>query len=120
MFAIVNIAGQQFKVKKDDELFVHRLEGGVGDKVEFSQILMTGNEGSVSLSGSTKVQAEIIDHLKTRLNLKPGETTKDGKFSLTVVECLGACEIAPVMQYNKEYKGLLNKKQIDELIDGNK
>ena len=64
MFAIVNIAGQQFKVKKDDELFVHRLEGNTGDKVEFSQVLMTADAGNVKLSGSIKVKAEIVDHLK--------------------------------------------------------
>ena len=40
MFAIVTIAGQQFKVKQNDELFVHRLEGNSGDKVEFSDILI--------------------------------------------------------------------------------
>ena len=62
---------------------------------------------------------EIIEHLKTRLRIKPGETTPDGKFSLSVVECLGACEIAPMMQFNKEYKGPLNKKKVDELIDKN-
>lgn len=64
MFAIVNIAGQQFKVKKDDELFVHRLSGSVGDKVEFSEVLMTSNAGNIKFAGSTKVQAEIVDHLK--------------------------------------------------------
>ncbi len=62
---------------------------------------------------------DIIEHLKTRLNLKPGETTPDGKFSLSVVECLGACELAPMMQCNKEYKGFLNKKKIDEMIQEN-
>ena len=60
---------------------------------------------------------EIIEHLKKRLGINPGDTTPDGKFSLSVVECLGACEIAPMMQYNKEYKGFLNKKEIDALID---
>jgi large subunit ribosomal protein L21 len=64
MFAIVSIAGQQFKVRKDDELFVHRLEGNAGDKVEFSEVLMTGVDGNIKFSGSAKVQAEIIDHLK--------------------------------------------------------
>ena len=63
---------------------------------------------------------DIIAHLKNRLGIKAGETTPDGKFSLSVVECLGACEIAPMMQFNKEYKGNLNKKKIDELIDQNK
>ncbi len=64
MFAIVNIAGQQFKVQKDDELFVHRLEGNVGDNVEFSDVLMTGNEGNIDLNSSVKVKAEIVDHLQ--------------------------------------------------------
>lgn len=64
MFAIVSIAGQQFKVKKDDELFVHRLAGNTGDNVEFSEVLMTGDAGSVKLSNSVKVKAEIVDHLK--------------------------------------------------------
>ncbi len=64
MFAIVNIAGQQFKVRKDDELFVHRLEGNVGENVEFSNVLMTSNEGKVNLGASIKVKAEILDHLK--------------------------------------------------------
>ena len=64
MFAIVNIAGQQFRVAKDQELFVHRLNGSVGDKVEFSEVLMSGAEGNISLAGSVKVKAEILDHLK--------------------------------------------------------
>lgn len=64
MFAIVNIAGQQFKVKKNDELFVNRLEGNVGDNVEFSTILMTGEEGKININSSIKVKAEIVDHLK--------------------------------------------------------
>lgn len=60
---------------------------------------------------------DIIGHIKKRLNIQSGETTPDGKFSLSVVECLGACEIAPMMQCNKEYIGFLNKKKIDELIE---
>jgi large subunit ribosomal protein L21 len=64
MFAIVTIAGQQFKVRQNDELFVHRLSGNAGDKVEFSEVLMTGEGSNVSLGGSVKVQAEILDHLK--------------------------------------------------------
>ncbi len=64
---------------------------------------------------------DIIGHIEQRLSIKPGETTPDGKFTLNVVECLGACEIAPVMQYNdREYRGLLDKKKIDELIEKNK
>ena len=64
MFAIVSIAGQQFRVQKDQELFVHRLSGNVGDKVEFAEVLMTSNEGNISLGAGPKVQAEILTHLK--------------------------------------------------------
>jgi len=60
---------------------------------------------------------DIIEHIKQRLNIQAGETTPDGKFSLGVVECLGACELAPMMQCNKDYIGFLNKKKIDEIID---
>ncbi len=59
---------------------------------------------------------DIIQYIEEQLNLKPGETTPDGKFSLSVVECLGACEIAPVMQQNKDYVGCLTKEKINELI----
>lgn len=61
MFAIVDIAGQQFKVKQDDRIFVHRLAGNVGDVVD-AKVLLTSNDGSISLSGSAK--AEILDHLQ--------------------------------------------------------
>ncbi len=65
MFAIVTIAGQQFKVKQNDELFVHRLEGNAGDKVEFSDILMVSSDGNIKVGNNAKkVQAEILDHLK--------------------------------------------------------
>ena len=59
---------------------------------------------------------EIIKYIEDKLNLKPGETTPDGKFSLSVVECLGACEIAPVMQHNKDYVGDLTTERINEFI----
>jgi large subunit ribosomal protein L21 len=66
MFAIVTIAGQQFKVKKDDELFVHRLAGQVGDAVEFKEVSMTGEAGKFSFGKSVNasVKAEILEHLK--------------------------------------------------------
>lgn len=67
MFAIVNIAGQQFKVKENDEIFVHRLEGKEGDNIEFDQVLMTENNGNIAVGASVKaikVKAEILNHLK--------------------------------------------------------
>ncbi|MBL7766748.1 MAG: 50S ribosomal protein L21 [Chitinophagaceae bacterium] len=61
MFAIVDIAGQQFKVKQNDNIFVHRLEGNVGDVVD-PKVLMTSTGSSISMSGSAK--AEILEHLQ--------------------------------------------------------
>jgi NADH-quinone oxidoreductase E subunit len=62
---------------------------------------------------------DMIQYIEGRLGIQPSGTTPDGKFSLSVVECLGACEIAPMMQCNKEYVGFLDKKKVDELIEEN-
>jgi len=66
MFAIVKIAGQQFKVQKDQTLYVPNLSGKSGDKVEFSDVLLADADGSLSVGSavSVKVQAEILDHVK--------------------------------------------------------
>ncbi|MES2701285.1 MAG: 50S ribosomal protein L21 [Bacteroidota bacterium] len=93
MFAIVSIAGQQFKVKQNDELFVHRLGGNAGDKVEFSDVLMVSNDGNINVVGNAKkVQAEIIDHLKGdkviifKKNRRKGYQKKNGhRQSLTKI-----------------------------------
>ncbi|RYE26874.1 MAG: 50S ribosomal protein L21, partial [Sphingobacteriaceae bacterium] len=49
MYAIVSIAGQQFKVAKDQKLFVHRLQGEEGASIEFDQVLLAENEGNFSI-----------------------------------------------------------------------
>ncbi|HPE18623.1 MAG TPA: bL21 family ribosomal protein, partial [Tenuifilaceae bacterium] len=49
MYAIVDIAGQQFKVQKDQKIFVHRLEGEEGAEMSFDQVLLVENEGKVTL-----------------------------------------------------------------------
>lgn len=65
MFAIVNIAGQQYRVSKDDTLFVHRLNGNVGDTVEITDILMSGKDGKISFSNNgMTAKVEILEHLK--------------------------------------------------------
>jgi large subunit ribosomal protein L21 len=65
MLAVVKIAGQQFKVKAGDNLYVPHIEGNTGDKVEFSEVLMTDNAGKVSIGTDVKatVKAEIIKDL---------------------------------------------------------
>lgn len=66
MFAVVKIAGKQFKVAKDQTLYVPKVGGNAGDKVEFSDVIMADANGNLSFSGSTnvKVQAEILDQVK--------------------------------------------------------
>jgi len=68
MYAIVDIAGQQFKVEKNQELYVHRLEGKEGSKVELNQVLLIDNGGKVTVGApkieGAKVDAKIISHLK--------------------------------------------------------
>ncbi len=67
MFAIVEIAGLQYKVEQDQKLFVNRLEGDKGAKVSFDKVLLTVNGtttvGAPAVSGIT-VDAEILDHLQ--------------------------------------------------------
>ena len=65
MLAIVKIAGQQFKVKAGDSLYVPHIEGKAGDTVEFSDVLMTHADGSVAMGTSVKavVKAEILSEL---------------------------------------------------------
>jgi NADH-quinone oxidoreductase subunit E len=69
---------------------------------------------SCSLAGGEK----ILEHLKARLGLRIGQTTPDGKYTLTEVECLGACEQAPCMMVNFEYYGNLDPEKIDRILDG--
>jgi large subunit ribosomal protein L21 len=65
MFAIVKIAGQQFRVEKDQTLYVPHISGNAGDKIEFSDVLLT-DDGTLSLGDAVKlkIQAEIVDHVK--------------------------------------------------------
>ena len=58
----------------------------------------------------------LLEHVQKKLGIKPGETTPDQKYSLSTVECLGACEEAPCMMINDTYYGNLNKKKIDDIF----
>ncbi|MEL7022034.1 MAG: 50S ribosomal protein L21 [Bacteroidota bacterium] len=67
MFAIVTIAGQQFKVEEGQEIFVHRLEATEGDKVSFDQVNLVDNNGSLQIGKpvlNAKVNATVLGHQK--------------------------------------------------------
>ncbi len=68
MYAIVDIAGQQFKVEKDRKVYVHRLEAEEGAQVEFEKVLLVDNDGEVQIGTpqleGAKVTAKVLSHLK--------------------------------------------------------
>lgn len=68
MYAIVEIAGQQFKVEKDRKIFVNRLSQNEGDSVEIDRVLLIDNDGAVKIGAPTiegaKVTAKVLEHLK--------------------------------------------------------
>jgi NADH-quinone oxidoreductase subunit E len=60
---------------------------------------------------------EIVEHLESKLNVKVGETTADGRFTLKTVECLGSCGTAPMLQCGSRYYENLTTKKVDDIID---
>ncbi len=68
MYAIVEIAGQQFKVERGNKVYVHRLDANEGAKVEFDKVFLLDNGGKISVGAPTvdgaKVAATVIEHLK--------------------------------------------------------
>jgi len=65
MIAVIKVAGQQFKVEKDQTLYVPHVEGKAGDKVDL-EVLMADADGKVTTGSDVKakVKAEIVDHVK--------------------------------------------------------
>ena len=99
MFAIVEIAGLQYKVEQDQKLFVNRLKVDIGGKVSFDKVLLTVNGsttiGAPAVSGIT-VDAEIINHLKAdkviifKKKRRKGYEKKNGhRQSLTQIQITG-------------------------------
>ena len=60
----------------------------------------------------------VLDHLKDKLGIGPGETTSDGRVTIKEVECLGACGGAPMMQVDKDYHEFLTAEKIDKILEG--
>jgi len=63
-------------------------------------------------------KGEILAHLKAKLGIGLGETTPDGRYTLTEVECLGSCGSAPMMQLNEDYYENLTPAKVDEILNG--
>jgi NADH-quinone oxidoreductase subunit E len=76
-------------------------------------VLEVCRTGPCCLVGAEK----LIGHLEQKLNIKDGETTQDGVFTLKTVECLGACGYGPVIQIGNHYHEHLNEQKVDELLN---
>ena len=68
MYAIVEIAGHQFKIQKDQKLFVHRLQDEAGSDVEFDKVLLLAGEEDIQVGAplveGAKVKARVLEHVK--------------------------------------------------------
>jgi NADH-quinone oxidoreductase subunit E len=69
---------------------------------------------SCSMNGAEN----IVGYVRKKLGLEPGQTSADGRFTLSVVECLGSCGTAPMMMVNEAYHENLTRERIDELLEG--
>jgi NADH-quinone oxidoreductase subunit E len=78
-----------------------------------SYVFEVCHTGPCMLSGSD----DILAYIKEKLNIKVGETTADGLFTLKTAECLGACGYAPMMQLGKYYREHLTKEKVDAIIE---
>jgi len=75
-------------------------------------VISVCNNISCSLRGADKV----IDHLQNRLNIKVGETTSDGLYTIKTVECMAACGGAPMLEVDKVYHENLTEEKIDQIL----
>ena len=106
MYAIVEIAGQQFKVEKDQQIFVHRLDSEEGSKVDFDKVLLMDDAGTVNVGApvitGAKITAKVLEHLKGdkvivfKKKRRKGYKVKNGhRQHLTKLEILTIAAKAP-------------------------
>lgn len=69
-----------------------------------------------NVSCSMRGAERMIDHLSRKLGVTPGQTTPDGRITLSTVECLGSCGTAPVVMVNERYHELQDEQSLDTLL----
>ncbi len=70
-----------------------------------------------TLSCKIMGEPDITDHICSKLGIHPGETTEDGKFTVSLVECLGSCGTAPMMQIGFDYHEDLTIEKVDGILE---
>jgi NADH-quinone oxidoreductase subunit E len=71
-----------------------------------------------NVSCSMRGAERVLDQMSKKLGIKPGDTTSDGRFTLSTVECLGSCGTAPIVMVNEAYHENVNAESIDALLGG--
>ncbi|HYN61513.1 MAG TPA: NADH-quinone oxidoreductase subunit NuoE [Rubrivivax sp.] len=71
-----------------------------------------------NLSCSMRGAEGVIEHLSGKLGIQPGQTSADGRFTLSTVECLGSCGTAPVLMVNEAYHEDMSPARLDTLLEG--
>lgn len=126
MYAIVEIAGQQFKVSKDQKVFVHRLQNAEGEVVTFDNVLLLDNGGNITIGApaisGVSVEAKVIKHLKGdkvivfRKKRRKGFKVKNGHrqfLTEIVIENINASGVAKSVK--KEEKTASKPAKADDL-----
>tara|TARA_B100001758_G_C18091050_1_gene443359 strand:+ start:145 stop:630 length:486 start_codon:yes stop_codon:yes gene_type:complete len=130
MYAIVEIAGQQFKIEQDQQIFVHRLESEEGSKVNFEKVLLIDNSGKVDVGApvikGAKVTAKVLQHLKGdkvivfKKKRRKGYKVKNGhRQYLTKLEILkieNKSSLVKEVKTKKEVKPSVNKAETKKKI----
>jgi large subunit ribosomal protein L21 len=130
MYAIVEIAGQQFKVEKDQQIFVHRLDTEEGSKIDFDKVLLLDDAGTVNVGApvitGAKVTAKVLEHLKGdkvivfKKKRRKGYKVKNGhRQYLTKLEILTIDAKAPVAKKaapKKEAKPVAEKAPVKKTV----
>ena len=70
-----------------------------------------------TLSCKIMGEPDITEHICSKLGIHPGETTADGKFTVSMVECLGSCGTAPMMQIGFDFHENLTREKVDEILE---
>lgn len=126
---VLHITQQEFgSISTEEEKLVARILGikpiSVRELVTFYTMFSEKSLGKYHIQVCSNLSCSLlgannfVDYLVEKLGIKPGETTPDKKFTLSTVECLGACERAPCMMINFNYYGEMDPKKVDEILDG--
>ncbi|MBI3941156.1 MAG: NAD(P)H-dependent oxidoreductase subunit E [Acidobacteria bacterium] len=114
-------------ISRDTETAVAELVGipaiDVRETVSFYSLLLDKPAGKYHLQFCTNLSCTLLGAEESvaaacrKLGVHPGETTRDNRFTLTTVECLGACDLSPSLQVNDDYYANMSAEKVNELLD---